>query len=313
MVQIYERQEKELVSVAAATREKFWVNLISPTHTELQQVAEQYDLPLDLLTAALDPDERPRIEAEDGCLLILLRIPITASKEDENVPYITRPLGILFTQNLIFTVCTRESSVIADFVHTKVKHFNPENRRRFLLQIFYRTTLKYLRFLREMQAQTDDIEAELITSSNNAEVLRLLNYEKSLVFFTTALRANHAMMERLRKTKMIQTADEDTQEYLEDILIDNLQAVEMAKVYADILESIMGALNSVINNNLNTVIKSLTKITIILMLPTLVASFFGMNVNLPFQDSPYAFLVVLGVCLVLVAAGYAIFSIRRLF
>lgn len=291
-----------------------WINLIAPTAPELRQIEESYGVPMEFLTAALDPDERARFESEDNVLLILLRIPLVNDEQEENdPPYITRPLGIIMTIHAIITVCTRENSIINDFIDSKVKNFNPEHKLRFILQIFYLTALKYLRFLKEIDNQTHNIEKELQDSLKNKEIMRLLSYEKSLVFFTTSLRSNQIMMERLKKISFFRLMLEEDRELLEDVIIDNTQAIEMAHIYTNILSGLMDTFASVISNNLNNVMRSLTKITIILMAPTLIASIYGMNVKLPIQDSPFAFLVVISSCIIVALLVMLIFTFKNRF
>lgn len=293
-----------------------WIKLTAPSHNELQEVADASTIPFWMLAAALDPDERARFEREDGWLLMIIRIPITNDDPDiddedyPEIPYLTRPLGILIKEqrstdaDFMVTVCSRPSPIIQDFVEGKVRHFNPENRLRFILQIFYRVSLKFLRYLREIDLQTNAIEKELHASVRNKELLRLLNQEKSLVFFTTSLRSNQLMLERLRKTEFLRHVVEDDRDLIEDIIVDNSQAIEMANIYTNILSGLMDAFASVINNNLNQVMRYLTQITIILMLPTLVASIYGMNVKLPMADKPWAFGGIMALCILVGVVGY---------
>lgn len=294
-----------------ATPGRCWINLVSPTHNELHQVSERYKIDMEMLTAALDPDERARFEVMDGVMLILVRIPLTNDDEDSDIPYITRPLGILLVDDMIVTVCTKESSVISDFVEFKVRNFKPENRIHFVLQIFYRTALKYLRYLKEIDIQTNDIEYEVQQSLRNEELIRLLNKEKSLIYFSTSLRSNQLMMERLRRSSFLRMLSEEDEELLEDSILDNQQAIEQANIQTNILGGLMSALSSLISNNLNLVLKRLTQITIMLMIPTLVFSLYGMNIGLPLQGHPFAFLWVLLITGFSVALGYILFNFRR--
>jgi magnesium transporter len=253
-----------------------------------------------MISAALDPDERSRYEIEGETTLILLRVPVTNRGEDseypvrKGIPYITLPVGIVVTPEAIITVTSYRLSMLADFVEGRVKSFNPANPLRFVLQIFYSSALRYLRYLKEIEIQTTEIERRLQLSQKNRELISLLNYEKSLVYFSTSLRANHIMMERLRRTPFLRRALAEEKELLEDIIIDNTQALEMANIYTNILSGLMDAFASVISNNVNSVMKSLTKVTIVLMIPTLISSFYGMNIELPFADSPFAFLYIVG-------------------
>lgn len=194
----------------------------------------------------------------------------------------------------LITVCSKDVEVISDFVNGKAKNFFTENRSCFLLQAFLRTALLYLKHLKEINKRTNAIEDELEKAMKNEELIKLLNLEKSLVFFTTSLKSNELMMERLQKTEIVKL-DPDDKELLEDVFIENKQAIEMSNVYSNILSGMMDAFASVISNNLNVVLKLLTAVTIILMIPTLIASIYGMNVRLPFQNSPQAFLITIGI------------------
>ncbi|MCS7073998.1 MAG: magnesium transporter CorA family protein, partial [Bacteroidia bacterium] len=181
------QEHAKMLKVAPDAKERCWINVITPTHTELQRLERTFGIPMEFLTAALDPDERARVESEDGFQLILIRIPVR--DEETEIPYYTHPLAIILGESIAVTVCTIESSVISDFIETKIKNFSIESHSRFVLQIFYRTALKYLKFLKEIERETTAIEQLLHTSLQNEELLRLLRYEKSLVYFTTSLRS----------------------------------------------------------------------------------------------------------------------------
>jgi magnesium transporter len=171
--------------------------------------------------------------------------------------------------------------------------------------------LKYLRFLKDIELNTNDIERELRQSLKNDDLLKLMQQEKSLVFFTTSLRSNHYLFRRIRKSRLFKPLREEEKDLLEEVLIDNAQAIETAGIYTNILNSLMDALASVINNNLNSVMKSLTKVTILLMIPTLVTSIYGMNIGLPWQNHPNAIFVVLILCALGAGIGFLLFTVRR--
>jgi magnesium transporter len=229
-----------------------------------------------------------------------------------DIPYDTLPIGIIFVEDLVITVSSKDVDVLSDFVNGRVKNFSTESRSRFLLQIFLRTALLYLKHLKEINKKTNTIEDELAKAMKNEELIKLLNLEKSLVFFTTSLKSNELMMERLQKTEIVKL-DPDDKELLEDVLIENKQAIEMSNVYSNILSGMMDAFASVISNNLNVVLKFLTAVTIILMIPTFIASLYGMNIRLPFQDHPYAFLITLGISFTLALISTFIFIKRKWF
>lgn len=288
-----------------------WINFSNPTNGELGKLLEKLNIPLDFLTDPLDVDERARIEMEDKCVLIILRVSHFDEK-NVDISYITLPIGIVLIEDLVITVCSKDVEVISDFANGRVKNFSTENRSRFLLQVFLRTALLYLKHLKEINKRTNAIEDELEKAMKNEELIKLLNLEKSLVFFTTSLKSNELMMERLQKTEIVKL-DPDDKELLEDVFIENKQAIEMSNVYSNILSGMMDAFASVISNNLNVVLKFLTAVTIILMIPTLIASIYGMNVRLPFQYSPQAFLITIGISFVLSVMGIFVFIKRKWF
>lgn len=288
-----------------------WINVSNPTKEELEKLSHKLNVPLDFLTDPLDVDERARIEKENMCILIVLRVP-RFDEKDVDIPFTTLPVGIILTGDLVITVCSKDIDVISDFISGKVRNFSTGNRSRFLLQIFLRTALLYLKYLKEINKRTTVVENQLQKAMKNEELIKLLNIEKSLVFFTTSLRSNELMMERLQKAEIVKMNPDD-KDLLEDVIIENKQAIEMSNVYSNILSGMMDAFASVISNNLNVVMKFLTAVTIILMIPTLIASIYGMNVKLPFQGSPHAFLITLGISLTLSIIGVLIFIKRKWF
>ena len=311
MLQAFVVREQKRVELDQV-QERCWVNIVEPEMDELHALAEQYAIPMEFLEAALDPDERARYEREDEVDLILLRTPMINFNENSVVPYITRPLAVLIKDHLVITISHRDNPVMRDFLKGRVKNFNPEHVVRFLLQIFYRTTLRFLNYLRDINAQTTTLEHQLQASPENEDLLKLMNYEKSLVYFTTSLRSNQIMLDRFKRTGMFRKAMEDEQELLDDVIIDNVQAIEMANIYTNITSGLMETFASLISNNLNRVMKTLTQITILLALPTLLTSFYGMNVPLPMQDSPYGWLMVFGVSVLISVSAFWVFKKLRI-
>lgn len=278
-----------------------WLNLIKPTAQELRVASEITDAPLDLLRAALDQEESSRIEVEDDHILILTNIP----KGDEGTMfgYDTVPLGIIISENYITTVCLEENEVLADFDRLHHHFFDTRKRTRFLFQILYKTAILYLKDLRLMNRRTDEIEQDLRRSMKNKELFLLLDLQKALTYFTVALRSNRSVIERLLRLftnpnvgHIIKLREED-EELLEDVRIEYDQAIEMVQMHGDVLASMMDAFASVISNNLNIVMKFLASVTIVMAIPTMIASFFGMNVPVPWQGNTTGFVYAL------VAAG----------
>ena len=290
-----------------------WVNVSNQqtNNNELEALSQKLKIPLDFLTDPLDVNERSRIEKEEEYILIVLRVPLF-DKKKVDIPFTTLPIGIIFSKDLFLTVSSRDSEIIADFINGKVKNFSTEDKNSAILKIFSRTALLYLEYLREISDRTNIVEKELHKAMKNEELIKLLNIEKSLVFFVTSLKANEFMMERLQKMEIIKL-DSQGQDLLEDVIIENKQAIEMADVYSNILSGMMDAFASVISNNLNVVLKLLTSITIILMIPTLITSVYGMNVGLPFQHSLHAFTIVMTISMVLSISGVLMFMKRKWF
>ena len=271
-----------------------WLRVIDPTPDEIARL-EALGIPLDFITYPLDIDERPRTERENNKILILLRIPYFQG-ESFDVPYITIPLGIILTDQYVVTVCKRNNDIIQEFSSGRARDLSTTKHNRFVLRLLLATAAKYLSYLREISRVVEALEDKLQLSIRNQQVLDLLKYEKSLTYFTTALRANELMLERLQRSQLFKPYPED-EELLEDVITENQQAIEMTNIQSNILSGMMDAFASIISNNLNQVIKLLTSITIVLSFPAIVVGFYGMNVALPFDDHPLAFGVVIAVAL----------------
>ena len=295
-------------------QEGCWIALTNPTATEIFEISEQFGIEVDDLRAPLDEEERSRIEVEDNYTLILADVPAIEERNEKDW-YVTIPLGIIVTQKMIFTVCLEDTQVLTRFMEGRVRNFFTYMKTRFILQILYRNASMYLRYLRIIDKKSEQIEEKLHLSTRNQELMELLELEKSLVYFTTSLRSNEMVLEKLLKVESIKKYPEDT-ELLEDVIIENKQAIEMANIYSGILSGTMDAFASVISNNLNIVMKFLATVTIVLSIPTMIASFYGMNVNshgMPFADSPYGFAIVLGLTLLLSLFVAYIFNKKDLF
>ncbi len=296
-------QEDDMVS------EGCWVALTKPTNEELQTVSRETGIDIDDLRAPLDDEERSRIEQEGDCVIVLVDIPSL----DEKDRYVTIPLGIYVTKQAIVTVCLEETPVLRAFMNNRVREFYTFKKTRFVFQILYRNATSYLRYLRIIDRKSEQIEEKLHISQKNKELIELLELEKSLVYFTTSLRSNETVLEKLLRTDKVKKYPED-EELLEDVIIENKQAIEMANIYSGILSGTMDAFASVISNNLNVVMKFLSTVTIVLSIPTLIASLFGMNfVNIPLGDNPHGFLIVTVCTLVLTALVTIFFQRKNLF
>jgi magnesium transporter len=287
------------------------INVISPEKDELEKLASEILIPADFLTDPLDIDERSRVETENGFLLIVLRLP--KYNEGADIPFTTFPAGIILTKDdTIVFISSEDIMDILNLSDIRLKGVADGKRSSVILHIFLKTALLYLRHLKEINRQNGAIEIELRKSTKNKELIKLLNIEKSLVFFITSLKSNELMMERLMKSELLKLTADD-KDRLEDVLIDNRQAIEMANIYSNILSGMMDAFASVISNNLNLVMKILTSITIILMIPTLAASIYGMNIELPFQHSPHAFYIITGISFCVLLPCILIFKKNKWF
>ena len=268
-----------------------WVALTNPTASELLSVSERYNIDIDHLRAPLDEEERSRIEIEDDYTLILVDIPSVEERNGKDC-YITIPMAIIVAKDVIITICLEETSILKSFMDGRVKGFYTHMKTRFILQILYKNASVFLQYLRIIDHKGEEIEHKLHQTPKNKELIELLELQKSLVYFTTSLRANEVVLEKLMKTDSIKKYPEDT-ELLEDVIIENKQAIEMANIYSGILTGMMDAFASVISNNLNIVMKTLTTLTIVLSIPTMIASFYGMNfTNIPLGNSPAGFYIV---------------------
>ncbi|SFR91220.1 magnesium transporter CorA family protein [Anaeromicropila populeti] len=268
-----------------------WIALTNPNATELLEIAEAYQIDVDHVKAALDEEERSRIETEDTYSVILVDIPSIEEKNGKE-RYVTIPLGIIVTEKVLVTICLEESPILKSFMDGRVRGFYTYKKTRFILQILYRNASVFLQYLRSIDRKSEEIEEKLHISTKNSELIELLELEKCLVYFTTSLRANEVVLEKLLKSDSIKQYPEDT-ELLEDVIIENKQAIEMANIYSGILSGMMDAFASVISNNLNIVMKTLATITIVMSIPTMVFSLFGMNFkNIPLGSNPNGFLYI---------------------
>ena len=273
-----------------------WINLVSPTMQEINTLCQSIGVQEDFIKYALDQEERARIDVEEDQVLILVDTPIVEHSEDEIDTFSTIPVGLIVVRDDFFiTVCTMDLPIIKEFIDCRIKGFYTFKKTRFVLQFLYRVATYYLTYLKFINRATDKAEDKLKKSLRNEELITMLGLEKSLVYFTTALKSNEIVMEKLTRTKVLKMYEED-EDILEDAIIENRQAIEMGTIYRDILSGTMDAYASVISNNLNIVMKLLASITIVMAVPTIVSGFWGMNVKgLPFADNPYGFWITLAI------------------
>ena len=308
MIQVHVTREGRLHQTEEITERNSWVHLVAPTERELATVSQALDVPEDFLRAALDAEEQPRLEVEGQRVLILLRCPVPRQR-DAFTHFETLPVAVIVTTAHLVTVCLEPNEVFQALVQPPRIH--TAKRTMFVLQLLYQTAVLFLRYLRQIDRLTDETERKLHRSMRNEELFRLLELGKSLTYFTTALRANQIVMDKLMRLHLrredspqptlngdvvapavLRLYDED-RDLLEDVITENRQAIEMADIYSTILSNTMDAFASIISNNLNIVMKFLTSVTIVLALPTIISSLFGMNVPLPLQNNPLAFPMLL--------------------
>ena len=277
-----------------------WINMVSPSDDEIKTVCENIGIQEDFIRYALDSEEKARIDVEDddNTILFIIDTPIIEIESGAKV-YSTMPIGIIFVRDdYIITVSLNKNPILEDLVEKKIKYIVTYKKSRMLLQIFYSNSEMFLYLLKKLNKETEIAENVLKNSMKNKELLKLLSLEKGLVYFTTSLKSNEVVMEKTMRGNLIKLYDED-EDILEDAIIENKQAIEMAKIYRDILTGTMDAYASIISNNLNGVMKFLTSITIVLAIPTMISSFWGMNVELPFEDSPIGFIIMVLIAVVL--------------
>jgi magnesium transporter len=286
------------------------VRMIAPSSAELENVRTLTSAPIDFLSAACDKDERPRFETDEGVHLVVLRVPF----EDHNsaVPVVTVAFGLVLTPHHIVSVCSVASDVWTLLGTGRGRVPAADNRIALISTLSLCIARLYLKHLDFIRAEANRVELEIHHSMRNEMLIRMLNLEKCLVYFTTSLRGHDPIWPRLKRIEG-RDLTEDELELLEDVIIEFRQARDLAEIHSNILSGMMDAFASVISNNLNVVMKLLTSITIILMLPTLIASVYGMNVKLPFQDSPHAFLITMGMSAVLSAVGMILFHRKKFF
>lgn len=306
MITIFKNFGNELRQVDEPL-EGTWINIINPTSTELTEL-EKMGIPHDYLVYSLDVDELARFERENGEKLILLRIPFYQG-ESADIPYITITQGIILTNKWVVTVCKNENDIMRDFANGRVRSLSTSKQMRFILRILLSTAVCYLSHLRQITRMVDSLEDRLQQSTRNRELLELLKYQKSLTLFTTALKSNELLLRRLQQLRLF-NAFPDDEDLLEDVLTEMQQAIEMTNIESNILSSMMDAFASIISNNLNGVMKLLAAITILASIPSTIAAFFGMNVDVPLDTHTWGFTLIIGIAMAL-TAGASILFFRR--
>ena len=293
MLKIYKTSavEKKIKKVKKMTAD-CWIDLIVPTTDEIEKVANRTGVEKEMIMKLLDTEELPRVEQEENATLIVIDIPYLESEGEHK--YKTYPLGIIITNNnYIITVSVKKTMLLNDFKRSRVKDFRTAKKTRFLIQILLKSATSYLKALKEINHDIEEKEKVLKKSTENKDLVELLEIEKTLVYFMTSLKANDAVLEKLAKGIILPLYEGDL-DLLEDTIIENKQAIEMSGIYRDILSSVTDTYATIISNNLNIAMKFLAAATIVLSIPTMISSFLGMNVPLGAIGSiSNAFIIIL--------------------
>lgn len=309
MIRIWRQENKKLVEAEGVDGgpRPVWVDARNVTREDIKILENTYKIQTETIVDILDQDELSRLDWEDDYTVIIVRLPIFISEND--VSYSTIPLGIILYPDMVITICWADCEVLHDMAANRVRNLSLNDLPAFVLQVLARADLIFLRYLKAINRSSNSIQLALEKSVRNLELIQLLNLEKSLVYFTTSLKSNQILFEKLMKTKLIQL-DEEDRDWLEDVAIDNRQAIEMADIYTNIMSGTMDAFASVISNNLSIVMKKLTVISLVLMIPTMITSFFGMNIPLPMGSwaGTAPLMVIVGACVV--SSGAASFLLR---
>lgn len=291
MIQYFKNVEHQTIQIEKPEKGS-WINISPPLkQEEFTQLSQQLDIPLDFLTDSLDIDERTRFEEEDNVRLIVIKTPVANNSFNESdAYYITIPICIILTHNQIITVNSFENPAIKKFLNT-FQNRSTDKKSMMVLKVFEKVVQDFMAHLKEINQRRNVLEQKLYSANKNEHLLQLMRIQKSLVYFVTALRSNELLFMKLQRANFL-ALTEDEKEILEDLIVDNAQALEMANIYTNILSSTLDAFASIIANNQNEVLKRLAIITIVLTFPVLVASLFGMNVPSGFENSPSAFYIV---------------------
>lgn len=310
MIQYFKNTDRQTIAIDKAS-EAVWVNVLPPLkQEEFSELSETMDIPLDFLKDSLDIDERSRYELEDDVKLIVIKTPTENNSFNlSDAFYITIPICIILTHNQIVTVNSFENEAIKKFLNS-FQHRNPDRMNMMVLKIFEKVTTNFQDYLKEINTRRNSLEQKLYDSNRNEELLQLMRIQKSFVYFITALRSNELLMMKISRTNILKLKEEE-KDFLEDLIVETSQALEMANTYTNILNSTLDAFASIISNNQNEVLKRLTTLTIFLSIPVLIASIYGMNVPIPYKDSHMAFW--LPVILSIIILGFVIWNYAKRF
>lgn len=312
MVDIYFSEVNGKLTEIENIQDGCWVNMVNPTEKDIQHFAGILDIEIDFIKAALDTEERSRLEHDEDNDSVLLVVDYPYVEFDnETKVYETIPIGIIYTKKCIVTVCTSENLVIKKFLSTTIRGFYTYKKVRFMLQILFRISTLYIEYLKQINKNIDYLEEALAKNMSNTELQQILYLEKSLIYFSTSLRSNDFVLERLKRFRFVNQYEED-EDLIEDILIENKQALDMARIYTTVLENMMDVYSTIISNNVNHSMQILTGLTVIAAIPTFITGFFGMNVYLPFQSNEFMYIIVSLLCVVVCYLAMRIMKLKKL-
>ena len=312
MIKIY-KTEESIVNEIEKVEDGCWINMVTPTMEECINISEQFDIDIADVRAALDDEESSRVDLEDGYTLILVDIPSIEIRHKQEA-YTTIPLGIILADGVIITVCGEETPVLQAFEKRRVRDFSTKKKMRFVYQILYRATSVYQNYLRVIDKRRREIEERISDDTEDKDLIDLHELESNLVYFATSLRANGVVSDRLTRYERLKQFPED-REILEDVIVENKQAIEMTAIYRDIINGTRELLSTIIDNRLNNVMKYLTSITLVMAIPTVISGIYGMNVSgkwMPLSQTPYGFYIVCGIMVLICVIVLLILRKRKM-
>lgn len=309
----YYKTDNKLIHEESGIKDGVWIQMTNPGVSEGQSIAEELEIDIEDVLAALDEEESSRIELQDGYTLILVDVPFIEIRHEKET-YTTIPLGIILTNDVIITVCTEDIPVLQAFVNNRVKEFSTKKKLRFVYQILYRVSALYQSDLRIIDKKRTEIEERVGKNTEEVDLIALHELESTLVYFATSLRANDVVLDRLSRYKRLEQYPED-KELLGDVMVENKQAIEMTTIYRDILNGTRELMSSVLDNRLNNVMKSLTMITLIMAIPTVISGIYGMNVDsqwVPFANTAHGFAIICGIIVLICVVVIILLRRKRL-
>ena len=304
------KESQGVLATLEKTEKDAWINVVNPTELEVERLKKEFNVPDEFIQDILDIDERSRLEVYGRWVMMIIRIPVHNPSAD--LPFYTVPLGVLISPRTLITICLTDNEVLRDFTEHRIKTPQLSNKHTFVLHVFLRSATQYLKYLKEINRQMSSMEKELQNKLKNEDLNILLKMEKCLVYFVTSLKSNDLLLNRLQRFKIAESGENDqNQHLLEDAFIETKQAIETAQIYSEITGSLMQNFNSLISNNLSVVMKQLTTVTTILMIPTLVSGIFGMNLTSHIESNPHAFFYVVGGIAALMISTVLLFKFRK--